>query len=138
LLPLTQKFYFRYKLSNTNDYYFLDPFFLSNFETNPFINDARNTDIDMGSNQSFTIQLYLTIPGNYSIEDLPKDVLIRSKDSSMLFSMEFTRKGNDLLFRNSFEVSHPIHTKEEYPGIKEFFKKMYDALTERIVLKIKK
>lgn len=138
LLPLVHKFMFTYKLSSTNDYYFLDPFFLSQLRTNPFINDNRNTDIDLGGNQSFKILHHITVPENYLIEDLPENVMIRSKDSSMMFSMEFTRNNNILQFHNFFEVSRPTYGKEEYPAIKDFFKKMFDALSERVVLKIKK
>lgn len=137
LLPLTHKFTFTYKLTNTGDYYFIDPFFLSRFRKNPFSSDERLTDIDMGSNQGFKIQLHLSVPDNYMIEELPKNVLVRSNDSSMIFSREILHQKNDMLFRCSFELMRPIFSKEEYPAIKEFFKKMYGILNDRIVLKKK-
>ena len=137
LLPLIHKFNFTYKLSSTDNYLFLDPFFLSNFRKNPFIDSIRRTDIDMGSNQTYAMYLHLTIPETFLIEELPQNILIRSIDSSMLFKREVLRQGNILVFRNSFDIQRPIYSKEEYPGIREYFKKIYGVISDRIVLKKK-
>jgi len=138
LQPLVHKFNFTYKLSSTGDYLVLDPFFLPSFRKNPFSDSLRHTDIDMGSNQSYTMYLYIKIPDDYIIEDLPKNILVRSIDSSMLFKREVLRQDNVLVFRNSFDIQRPIYSKEEYVGIKEYFKKIYGVISDRIVLKKKK
>ena len=137
LQPLVHKFGFTYKLSNTNDYHFLDPYFLSNFRKNPFNDSLRRTDIDMGSNQSFIMYLHLTIPDDYQLDDLPINILIRSNDSSMLFKREILRQGNILVFRNSFEILRTVYAKEEYPGIRDYFKKIYGVVNDKIILKKK-
>lgn len=137
LEPLIHRFNFTYKLSTANEYHFLDPFFLSNFRRNPFNDSLRRTDIDMGSNQSYIMYLYLTIPDDYQIDDLPKNILIRSNDSSMLFKREILRQNNVLVFRNSFDILRTVYAKEEYPGIKEYFKKIYGVVNDNIVLKKK-
>ena len=137
LLPLIHKFNFTYKLSSTDKYLFLDPFFLSSFRKNPFIDSIRRTDIDMGSNQSYTMHLHLTIHSDFTIEELPRNILIRSIDSSMLFKREVLRQGNVLVFRNSFDINRTMYSKEEYPGIKEYFKRIYGVISDRIVLKKK-
>ena len=137
LLPLIHKFNFTYKLSSTDNYLFLDPFFLSSFRKNPFLDSIRRTDIDMGSNQAYSMYLHLTIPEDFFIEELPQNILIRSIDSSMLFKREVLRQGNVLVFRNSFDIQRPIYSKEEYPGIREYFKKIYGVISDRIVLKKK-
>ncbi len=138
LLPLNHTFRFTYKLSNTDDYYFLDPFFLSNFRKNPFNDSLRRTDIDMGSNQSFSMSLHLTIPEDYMIDELPKSLLIRAEDSSMMFKRVIQQQDNIILFRNSFEIQRAIYSKEEYPGIRDYFRKIYGMVSEQIVLKKKK
>jgi hypothetical protein len=138
LLPLIQKFNFTYKLSSTGDYFILDPFFLSSFRKNPFNDSIRHTDIDMGSNQSYTMYLHLKIPDTFIIDELPKNILVRSIDSSMLFKREIFRDGNTIVFRNSFDIQRPIYSKEEYFGIKEYFKRIYEVINDRIVLKKKK
>jgi len=138
LQPLVHKFGFSYKLSNTDDYYFLDPFFLSNFRRNPFNDTLRRTDIDLGSNQSYSLFLHLTIPDDYSIDELPQSLLIRANDSSMLFKRQIIRQDNELVFRHSFDIQRSVFDKEEYPGIREFFRKIYAVVSDQIVLKKKK
>jgi hypothetical protein len=138
LLPLVQKFQFTYKLLATGDYFILDPFFLSSFRKNPFSDSIRHTDIDMGSNQSYTMYLHLKISDEFDIDELPKNILVRSIDSSMLFKREIFREGNTIVFRNSFDIQRPIYSKEEYFGIKEYFKRIYEVINDRIVLKKKK
>jgi hypothetical protein len=91
----------------------------------------------MGSNQSYNMYLHLTIPDDYQIDDLPKNILIRSNDSSMLFKREIIRQGNVLVFRNSFEILRTVFAKEEYPGIREYFKMIYGVVSDKIILKKK-
>lgn len=137
LQPLVHKFGFSYKLSATEDYYFLDPFFLSNFRRNPFNDTLRRTDIDLGSNQSYSLFLHLTIPDDYSIDELPQSLLIRANDSSMLFKRQIIRQDNVLVFRHSFDIQRTVFEKEEYLGIREFFRKIYAVVSDQIVLKKK-
>lgn len=137
LEPLIHKFNFTYKLSSTDDYFFLDPFFLSNFRKNPFNDSLRRTDIDMGSNQSFTMYMHLTIAGNFEIDELPQSLLVRATDSSMLFKRQILQQDNVLVFRNSFEIQRPVFAKDEYEGIREFFRKMYGVVNNPIILKRK-
>ncbi len=138
LLPLVHKFNFTYKLSSTDNYFFLDPFFLSSFRKNPFGDSLRHTDIDMGSNQYYSMYLHLTVPADFFIEELPENILIRSIDSSMLFKRQVLQEGNILVFRNSFEILRTMYSKDEYSGIKEYFKKIYGVISDQIVLKKKK
>jgi len=135
LLPLVHKFGFNYELSNTGDYYFLDPFFIAWFRQNPFAKDERKTDIDMVSNQSYTIDLLIKLPDNYLIEVLPENLSISSPDSSILFKREIIKQDKAVRVRNTFDIYRPIYKKEEYKEIKEYFKNLYDKINEPIVLK---
>ena len=71
------------------------------------------------------------------LEELPKNVLVRSNDSSMLFKRAIVRQNNILVFTNSFDILRPIYGKDEYPGVKEYFKLIYGVISDRIVLKRK-
>jgi signal peptidase I len=82
--------------------------------------------------------LHLKISDEFDIDELPKNILVRSIDSSMLFKREIFREGNTIVFRNSFDIQRPIYSKEEYFGIKEYFKRIYEVINDRIVLKKKK
>jgi translation initiation factor 2 gamma subunit (eIF-2gamma) len=56
----------------------------------------------------------------------------------MLFKREIIRQDNVLVFRNSFDILRTVYAKEEYPGIREYFKRIYGVVNDNIVLKKKK
>lgn len=137
LQPLIHDMKFHYTLSNTDNYYFLNPFFLSMFRKNPFADEERRTDVDFGCNQYYSMNIHITIPEIYEIDELPKSTMIRMPDSSLLFKREILKGNNELYIRNSFEINYLLYTKEEYPGVKQFFDKVYALISEQVVLKKK-
>jgi hypothetical protein len=138
LKPLTTNFKYRYKLSQTEDYYFLDPFFLASFRKNPFTDTVRTTEIDFGANQYYGTSIYLEVPENFDIAELPTNKLLRMPDSSMMFRRLVSRENDKILFRNTFEFYRSVFYPEEYPMVREFFIRMYGFINEPIVLKKKK
>ena len=136
--PLITSFKYTYKLSQTNDYYFLDPFFLSSFRKNPFTDSTRITEIDFGANQYYGTTIYVDVPENFEIIELPTNKLLRLPDSSMMFKRIVSKEPGKILFKNTFEFYRSVFYPEEYPMVREFFMRMYGFINEPIVLKKKK
>ena len=122
---------------NTGDLYFINPFMFSMFKKNPFSDSARYSDIDFGCNQSYTTSIRLNISPVFNVEEIPKSVLIRTEDSSILFRQQFFSAGNQLLVRNTFTINRAVFDKEEYTGVKSFFDKVYTLLQDQVLLKKK-
>lgn len=137
LKPLTDHFHFTGKLSNTDDYFFIDPLFLSSFRKNPFNDSIRNTDVDFGSNQYYNISITVKTPEGFVLDHMPPNQMLRSIDSSILFKRTYFYENNTLVLRHIFEVRKPVYEKAEYTTLKEFFHKMYGMINEQIVLKRK-
>jgi Domain of Unknown Function with PDB structure (DUF3857) len=137
LLPLNHRFTFTYNPESTDDFLFVDPFFLSPFRKNPFTDSIRRTDIDFGSNQYYTIYVHLTIPENYRIEGVPKNLVVISSDSTIIFKRQILQENNILVFKHSFEVKRAEFSKEEYLPLHDIFRKMYGAIKEQLILKKK-
>jgi hypothetical protein len=137
LLPLSHSFGFTNKLTTTNSYYFLDPFFLSNFRQNPFINPSRRSDIDMGSGQSYCVDIHLKLHKDFFIDEPLKNLLLLSNDSSMLFKREVDLQDSILVVKNTFHIQKTSFPKEEYPLIRDYFKKIYGIISEPIIFKRK-
>lgn len=135
LLPLNHIIKFTYQLSDASDYYFIDPFFFSNFRKNPFTDSLRRTDIDMGSNQSYSLSLHITIAPGLVAEEIPKNILLRTEDSSMLFKRVIFHQDNVIVFRHNFEILRAYYSKEENLMLRDFFSKIYDIVSEQIILK---
>lgn len=137
LSPLTETFVFTYEPSSTGEFLFLDPFFLSNFRKNPFTDSSRQTTIDFNSIQLLMTTVNITIPATYEITNLPKNIKMRTADSSILFSRITTVHGNLINFSNKMEVLYPLFEKEGYEALRDFFNRMYGMITEQIILKRK-
>ena len=137
LKPLTQNFHFNYKPDLVSEFLFLDPFFLSPFRKNPFSDSIRRTDIDFGSNQFYSINIHFTLPYNFVVEEIPKNLIFITNDTSMIFKRQTIHEGDIFVFRYSFEIKRAIFSKDEYPAVQEYFRKIYGVIQEHLILKKK-
>ena len=135
--PLLKHLRFHYTLSNNDDYYFLNPFFFSMFRKNPFTGSTRNSDIDFGCMQHFLTYLLIDIPENYSVEEIPKSVFLRTSDTSIAFRKDVSFTNNQIGVRCDFELNNPFFDKKDYTAVKQFFDKIYANINEQILLKKK-
>ncbi len=133
--PLLEKFNFRYTVTHTNEFYYFQPMFIALFRDNPFVADARQTDIDMGCNQQFLFQMSLILPPGTIYESIPASIFLRNQDTSIVFKRQSTIEGNQAFIKITIEYNYPHFGKDEYPAVKDFFKKLYGLLNEQIVLK---
>jgi hypothetical protein len=136
--PLKQKMEFTYQPQKENNFYFIDPQFLFLRKQNPFVSTVRNTDIDFGCNQQYTLTLRLTVPSFCQIEYLPKNIIVRTPDSGFVYKRFSSTDSSTIYFTQAFEINRSIFEKGEYPGVQEFFKRMYGLMAEEIILKKKK
>jgi hypothetical protein len=136
--PLIEKLEFSYQPENTNEFYFVNPQFLLFKKENPFIKDTRNTDIDLGCNQQFTVTFHLIIPSTFQVSEVPKNILVRAPDSSFSFKRIFSYDSGNILMSQTFEIKQSIFDKGDYPAIKEFFSRAYSLMSDEIVLRRRK
>lgn len=103
---------------------------------NPFTADKRQTNINFGFLQDLQITGYINLPEGFDLESMPKSMIMRMPDSSILFKRIFQKSGKDqLAFQLKIQHLRPEYAAIEYPDIKAYYKKMYELLSERIVLK---
>lgn len=136
--PLEQKTEFTYEPPGTGDFYFINPQFLSSKKENPFVKDSRHTDIDFGCNQEIKLNLTLSFPATFEVDHLPKGIIVRAPDSSFLFRRYSFSDSMGITIQQIFEIKQPVFYRDVYPGIQEFFERVYALMSEEIVLKRKK
>ncbi|MBI5857665.1 MAG: DUF3857 domain-containing protein [Sphingobacteriales bacterium] len=136
--PLVQTIEFDYETQQSADFYSINPQLLAFKKTNPFILDKRNTDIDFGCNQEIQINMSLQIPEFFQIENLPKSMVVRSPDSSFIYTRITYSNQSNISFSQTFEIKKAIFEKNEYAGLHEFFKRIFGLMSEEIILKKKK
>jgi hypothetical protein len=136
-LPLVQKFVFSAPLNNSGEYTFFSANMFSELKENPFISDTRYSDVFFGTNQNYTIIANFFIPAGYELEELPKNIRFSLEDKSLTVTRMVASSPNVLNARITLECKRPFYTPEEYPNLKEFYKKMYSLLDEQFVIKKK-
>ena len=137
MLPLEQKFNFSGKLQTSGEYFFLPYALFNGIGKNPFIEENRVMDIDFNFPKSYVISGIYFLPDNYITNALPKNTRMIMPDTSITLTRMMQVEGNIISFRFTLDIKVTGYQAESYPYIKEFFKKMYSILDERIVLQKK-
>ncbi|MEP6610855.1 MAG: hypothetical protein ABJA76_03190, partial [Mucilaginibacter sp.] len=105
------------------------------FNKNPFLNEKRQADIDFGIQASYTIKSLYKAPAGYKVEALPQGVSMAMPDKSITFKRIVSEQDGQILIRFNIDFSKSLFSVEEYPAIRDFYKKMFEMLNEQIVLK---
>jgi hypothetical protein len=135
-LPLATNFNFKADVQGADQgYLYLTTNMFSSLYTNPFISDKRKTDIDFGYRDNYAINYTCKIPAGYSVYALPKNINTIVPDGSIVFKRLIIVEDGVINVRYSIDHKKTFYFKDDYADFHEFYKKMYEALNEQIVLK---
>jgi len=133
--PLTETIEFTYEPPNSGQFYFINAQLLTPEDINPFTASERRTDLDFGCNRSTVVNLQIQLPAGFQPDHLPKNMLLRAPDSSCLYRVSCNADKTTLYMTQVFETRRALFDKEEYPGLKDFFRQMYARMAEELVIK---
>jgi hypothetical protein len=138
-LPLNQIVSFNHQLENSGDYLLLYPNMFGSVEKNPFLSENRYTEINFGYKRALSFNESFNLPDGLVVEALPKSMALRTPDTGMVVTRitDMQTGTNNIVVKIKLELNRTVYSPEEYPGVREFFKKMYALLNEPIVLKRK-
>ena len=138
-LPLEQKFHYSTSMPSSGEYRMVNLNLFGGLDKSPFISDNRFTNINFGCQVNNTLTQILKIPDNMKPEALPKNINLLMPDNSISFSrvMQYDAANNTITSQVKFQVIRTLFVAEEYPSVKDFYKKMVDMLNEPLVLKNK-
>jgi hypothetical protein len=135
-IPLTQKFNFDVDLTGSDEHYI---YFNANLFTlmgeNPFKKEERFSDIDFGYRDNYAINGLYKIPAGFKADSLPKSVTIVMPDTSIIFKRIVAENEGTILVKYSLNHKKTIYFKEDYQDVRGFYKKMYDLISEQLILK---
>ncbi len=134
-LPLVQSFRFGLPANLSGDYHLLNLNLFTGFRENPFISDVRFTNVDFGCRQFHEIAEQITLPPQYRPESIPKDLRLIMPDTSISLVRYVTYENNTITTLFRIQMNKSVYTAEEYPLLKEFYKKMINILNEPFVLR---
>jgi hypothetical protein len=135
-LPLREDFNFKMDLTGVDgDYIYFNPNIFTGLEPNPFLSEARFSDIDFVYLNKYIINGRYKIPAGYKIDALPKQLTIIMADKSISFNRTIGEMGGAIIVHYVISFAKTKYKREEYPVLRDFYKKMYELLNEQIVLK---
>ncbi|MEO8821597.1 MAG: DUF3857 domain-containing protein [Ginsengibacter sp.] len=136
-LPLEQKLDFSLPLNASGEYKYFTLNLFQGLEKNPFIADKRTTDIEFNYPKSYTIIGKINIPDGYVFDDLPKNIKMIMPDTSIVMQRILQPEDGSLDFRITLDFAKSYYTAADYPIFHEFYKQLFNALNEQIVIKKK-
>jgi hypothetical protein len=136
-LPLIQNISFATQPSATGDNRTLQFSLLPEFRENPFVAKRRQSNIDFYYPREYYVQELFQLPSGYEVTNQPGKSVVVFHDNSIVMKRTLAYDAGSLNVRISIEFKRSFYPKEEYEGLKDFYKKMFDLLDEPIVLKKK-
>ena len=137
LQPFEQTIDFSGNMQEGGGYFLLPYNLFTGLGKNPFIEEDRVMAIDFNFPESYIVTGTYYLPDDYVVNELPKNTRLIMPDTSIILTRRMQESGNVISFRVTLDLLYPDYIVEGYPYIKEFFKKMYAILNERIALKKK-
>jgi len=136
--PLFETINFTYEPQQTNEFYFYNPSFMLPLPANPFISEKRSTDIDFGCKQEMITTLQISLPASFEKDNLPSGISLMTPDSSLMFKRSVAYSPGHISITTNFQIKKAFFYKEEYEGVRDFFKRVQALSAEEIVLIKKK
>ena len=124
-------------MQTSGAYYFLPLTLFSALGKNPFTDEKRLADIDLDFPTQYAFSGSYILADDFSVDELPKNIKMLLPDSSIVLTRMIQKENNIISFRFTLDFNTPVYPADIYPMIKDFYKKMYAILDERIVLKKK-
>ena len=137
-LPLEQTVKFNLPTSSSGDYSYFNTNLFMGLENNSFIAENRFADIDFGYNQNYSFVGRFNIPEGYEVEELPKNMKMIMPDTSISMLRMYDKNEKQVGIRVNLDFKRPVYSVDEYELFQEFYKLLYAALNEQIVLRRKK
>jgi len=135
-LPLIEEFNFKLDLTASDDaYIYFRPNLFTGIELNPFLNERRLSDIDFVFPKIYSINGRYKIPEGYKIDALPKNLNIAMPGNDIIFKRTVGELEGEVAVHYVIDFKRTKFSRDEYPELHAFYKKMYEMLNEQIVLK---
>lgn len=113
---------------------YFSPMLHTQINENPFKQENREYPVDFSYPMKNKYSLSITIPDGYKVETLPVQAALSMENNKGGFKYMITTAEDKIQLAFSFEINEAIFSSEEYPMLKEFFKKVIEKENEKIVL----
>jgi hypothetical protein len=114
---------------------YLNPFVYATFGSNPFKAERRTYPVDFGVPVDVSYFVTITLPPNFTIEDLPTSNLVALPNNGGRALVNTTLNANKATLSFVVSLTKPVYTVDEYPALKVFFDKVVGYENGMLALK---
>jgi hypothetical protein len=114
---------------------YLNPMLMYTRTENPFKAETREYPIDFVYPHQDKYMINITIPEGYVIESLPSPLSMAMIDNAGSFKFNIASpNANQIQITAILDINYAILSQEYYKAIKDFYQKMVEKNTEKIIL----
>ena len=124
---------FTTQCSSTDDIIYLNPLVIAPINKNPFTAETRNLPVELPYKQRETINVALTLPDGWQVEEMPKPIVL--KFDGITASIMFRQSGNQLSTVYKLDIQQTFFTSQQYPDLKAFMEKLVENCKNIIAIK---
>ncbi len=126
------------KAQINGDLIYLSPLLEYTLKENPFKQEERKYRIDYTFTRDETYNIIITLPDGYKVDEIPKNLKLKSEDGSLRFDFITQQLGeNKLQIVSKFIVGRAFYEPQEYKMLKTFYAQVVTKQQEQVVLKKK-
>ncbi|GEO02646.1 hypothetical protein AAE02nite_03100 [Adhaeribacter aerolatus] len=112
---------------------FLNPFFLENWEKNPFTAKERTYPVDLGAPIETMLTINLQYPTEFQLGGLPAPITLALPNGGGRFMFQVQSLGDKVVLNSLISLSKPVYSPEEYGYLKELFSKIVQSYQTNLV-----
>lgn len=117
------------------DRIFFNPMLFFANTVNPFKQEKREYPIDFVFPRKDSYLITIKLPEGYIVETLPASLSLGMEQNIGSFKYNIVNNTGQLQLNISYEINYATISQDYYITIRDFFKKMIEKQTEKIVLK---
>lgn len=121
--------------SDQGDYIYLNPLLFPHIEQNSFLQSDRKLPVEFNYPYSYRITCSISLPENYTVEELPKSgrILLNDKSGSMQYIIKLNDKKLEVSYR--LDLNQILFPFSDYKSLQDFFAEVVAKNKVLVVLK---
>ncbi|MGB3851875.1 MAG: DUF3857 domain-containing protein [Tunicatimonas sp.] len=121
--------------TGTTDLLYIDPFYYSELDDNPFKAAQRQHPVDYSYRRTYKHTFSLKIPEGYTVEEMPTSAQLTLEDQSVQFLLQTQATTIGVQVLSLLKVNRTLISPDQYPQLKALYETLIAKHAESIVLK---
>lgn len=135
--PVLEEFSFKHSdlIEVIGDKMYFSPLLFYSLTENPFKAEKRDYPIDFVYPQEDKYTITINLPDGYSVESVPQNTVFAIENSLLVYKFNLIATEGKIQMGATLTINESLITPNYYNDLKDFFKRVVENQSEKIVLK---